>query len=423
MMKNTHILRGVGIALVLSLAFSTACSSDDGGGKGGDGGAASTGKTTDGDSGIDLTTGMSGDGEGDGDGGGDGKGCGGEDVEAMPIETQMLLLVDTSESMDGTPDGFEKTKWETLVDSLHVALPKVEDRIGMGLKMYPSGDTESDICSVETGIEVEVALSSENVTTILDELGSKSRTGSSQGDTPTAAALADALEYFESGPGKELGGNRYVLLATDGGPNCNDDPQVDCTCSGDISDKSCGVREKCTVNIDPSEAASACSLDGDLGSCCDVPTLCLDDGGTIAAVTALAAAGIKTIVLGMPGSEAYEDVLDALAEAGGIPSSGETKYERVDDPEELTTRLQKITVNLIRSCEIEVADPPSDANQVNVYLDGDIIFKDDEDGWMYPREADDDYSVIELVGPTCERVKSEGVGKISVKYGCDTIIR
>ncbi len=432
-MKNTIVLRSALFPLLCAIGLFSACSGkgEDGDGDRGDGGAANTSSSGDGDAttGLDLTAGTSDGTSGDGDSGTSttgGQECGGEDVEAAPVETQMLLVVDTSESMDGTPSGFDSSKWETLVTSLKSALPKVEDRIGMGLKMFPSGDTDADVCSVETGIEVDIELGSDNVGSILSTVDAASRDGNSQGDTPTAVALSDALDYFSDGGGKDLSGNRFVLLATDGGPNCNDNPAVDCTCDADpTSDKDCGVRDKCTVNIDPDEVSSSCSLDGDWGSCCgsDQQTLCLDDAGTLDAVKALADAGIKTIVVGMPGSEAYTGVLDTLAEAGGVAAEGDTKYYKVEDPDGLTETLESITLNLIKTCEIEVAEPPADALEVNVYLDGEVIFKDDEDGWIYPGEEDDDFTVVELVGPTCEQVQKEGVEKISVKYGCDTIIR
>src|SRR6187551_837792 len=130
MMKHKQLLQGSLLAFTLALGLFAGCGNSDGGdgdGGMGGGGAGSTDSSTDTD--FDLTT-SSASGDGDGDGGGastatgDGDDeCGDEVVEAAPKETQMLLVVDTSESMDGTPTGFDQTKWETLVDSLNVALP------------------------------------------------------------------------------------------------------------------------------------------------------------------------------------------------------------------------------------------------------------------------------------------------------------
>ena len=41
------------------------------------------------------------------------------------------------------------------------------------------------------------------------------------------APNARAYDYFTTGAGKSLSGDRFVLLATDGGPNCN--PSLTCT--------------------------------------------------------------------------------------------------------------------------------------------------------------------------------------------------
>ena len=56
-----------------------------------------------------------------------------------------------------------------------------------------------------------------------------------------------------------------------------------------------------------------------------------------------------------------------------------------------------------------------------MYLDGDVIPKDDDDGWMYDMSTDP--VTIVLTGPTCTEVEETGVEKISVKYGCMTIVR
>src|SRR5690606_36751154 len=111
------------------------------------------------------------------------------------------------------------------------------------------------------------------------------------GNTPTAAALALAHEYLTTGPGSELEDENYVLLAIDGGPNCNEG----ITCEA----------ASCTVNIDRPELPCE--------NCCAVaPVQCLDDDGTVAEVDALAEAGITTFVVGIPGSDepAYQALLD-----------------------------------------------------------------------------------------------------------------
>src|SRR5260221_473533 len=109
------------------------------------------------------------------------------------------------------------------------------------------------------------------------------------GFTPTAAALDLALTYFTTGAGASLTGDKYVLLATDGGPNCNSSLTPACGYS------------TCTVNLD-----NQCGADGRTTNCCAVSivgstVLCLDAAATTAKITALRTAGVKPVAVGIPG--------------------------------------------------------------------------------------------------------------------------
>src|SRR5260370_25018174 len=123
------------------------------------------------------------------------------------------------------------------------------------------------------------------------------------GSTPTSATLTALLPRLVA-----LRGRTVVLLATDGGPNCN-------------SKAACGA-DSCIPNI---EGANGCKAPV---NCCDPalygPESCLDDGGTNAAVAQLFAQGIRTYVVGIPGSAPYADGLNQLATAGGTDPPGQT---------------------------------------------------------------------------------------------------
>jgi len=150
--------------------------------------------------------------------------------------------------------------------------------------------------------DIVVPIQSGGAALILEELGNTAPSGG----TPTAAALTRALEYFTTGEGASLAGEKYVLLATDGGPNCNED--LTCaaaTCTLNIEDKCPPNTNCCDAAVDP------------VG-----PTKCLDEDASVAAVAALAAEGIKTFVVGIPGTEAYADTLDLLAAESGVANPG-----------------------------------------------------------------------------------------------------
>src|SRR5688572_7804768 len=365
---------GAGILLLSAgIAGTTGCG-DGSGDAGGTGAMPGSGGNTS-DLGNDLGS-SGGNDSGSGGSGGEGGGsCGGEEVTADPVVANVLFVIDKSGSMNATPDGFTESKWDTLVESLGTALTAVQDDIGMGLQLYPSGDTSTDVCAVETGVEVDVAPGA----TALPDIEAALSSATPDGQTPTAAALLLALDYFTEGAGVDLEGEPFVVLATDGGPNCGSGdscvPAEGCQPSDD-----CGIEEAatCTINIE------GCGGGGcpDEGSYCLEASECLDDDATLAAVTALADAGISTIVVGMPGSESYQAVLDELAVAGGLPAQlTSPKYYKVDDADGLSQTLQDITRGVIRSCDILAEEPPPDPTKVNVFIDGEVIPKDPDDGW------------------------------------------
>lgn len=103
-------------------------------------------------------------------------------------------------------------------------------------------------------------------------------------------------------------------------------------------------------------------------------------------VEALHEAGVVTMVVGIPGSEFYGDVLDELAEKGGAPASADSpKYFKVDDPEALQEALDSLTIELVKTCELQLETEP---NEVNVYLDGAVVPQQGDDGWELDSSTD-----------------------------------
>jgi hypothetical protein len=225
------------------------------------------------------------------------------------------------------------------------------------------------------------------------------------GGTPTAAALERALQYFTEGDGLLLEGEKYVLLATDGGPNCN----YDNACEADT----------CTPNLD---GAPQCAD----GNCCDgAGEFCVDDSGVTEQIEALQAAGIDTFVVGIPGTEEYADYLDAFARAGGVPNQGGTRdYFAVSGAlgvTGLTDVLTTITTALVTSCEITLAEPPAQISLVNVAIDCEVVRKEgvDGSGWEFDDPANPRSVIVH--GPACDDLKANGARRVDVVYGCTTI--
>ncbi len=383
--------------LVLASVIAVACGDDDdadsGGLSGGNGGSA--GSSQGGTAGTGISLGGAPD-----TGGSDGLGgasCG-DVVEADTLPINVLLVIDQSESMVDNKLG-SVTRWQAMKDALSATLEPTEGRLSYGLKLFPGAPQ----CDVSEGVDVEIATeSSEDILAALE--------GEPSGGTPTAAALERALDYFENGAGMNLMGDKYVLLATDGGPNCVE------------ADAPCDAAE-CTINIDGKcpDGVNCCAEDADKEAC-------LDDDGAIAAVTALAEAGIKTIVVGIPGTEEYESTLNAMAEAGGLPADGDTSYYAVAEgggAKGLTDALLSITETLIRTCEFELASQPPFLDRVNVEVDGEIVPRVEgggEEGWDYADEGVSPPTVV-LQGATCDQVESEGAETVKIFYGCETVVK
>lgn len=348
---------------------------------------------------------------GDGSGLAEGGACGSTKFVANPPLVNVLLVVDKSLSMDDKPTGFAISKWAALRAALASTLEQTKDKISYGLDLYPysgkSGGALADSCqmpSTTSPVIVPVQGGAKSAPLILAALDANLPSGA----TPTALALERAYTYFTTGAGKGLSGERYVLLATDGGPNCN----AALTCAADA----------CTVNMD-----GKCP---DNLNCCDpkVDKLgasnCLDQDASVAQVTQLLAkANVKTIVVGIPGTEAYVDTLNALAAESGVTNpDAPPDYFAVSAKSGaagLAEALGHITTGLVKSCELHLEEEPPDRDHLFVVIDGVSIPRNDPDGWAIP-DPDPAHTppVIEIAGATCEKLKAEGAEYINVSYGC-----
>ncbi len=277
--------------------------------------------------------------------------------------------------------------------------------------MYPSATPDTCETPKDLDVLVPVGAGATTVPEIEHALG----TYMPAGGTPTADALAHALDYFTTGDGKSLSGTSYVLLATDGGPNCNADLSCDAS--------------SCTVNLENSMAGKGCG-----GSCCDPkldpngPANCLDEKRSVAQVSALADAGIKTFVVGIPGSQFFADTLDKLAVAGlEEHPSGPPSYYAVtsaDGAQGLADVLTRITTGLITSCRLQLTSVPPDPNYedlLNVVIDGQDVPQMGADGWTVDRTTAP--PTIVLAGKTCEYMESHGAERVQITYGCPTLVR
>jgi hypothetical protein len=340
-----------------------------------------------------------------------GDGCGQTTVKGSSKEVDILLVIDRSGSMSSTPTGFATDKWAALKTALPAALDPVKGGISLGVELFPNNLTTPipvscttqcwDMPAGEAAIEVPVGPGTTTLPNIVAKLAP-----APSGGTPTRAALQAASDYFTTGSGKALAGDKYVLLATDGGPNGNTTP-----CPQD----------KCTVNLDLNQIGASYMNYCDANLVADGPKSCLDDTPTQALLTTMAAAGIKTFVVGIPGSEPYANTLDAFAVAGGEVPVGamSPKYFAVTAAggvDGLKQVFETITHQLIKTCRLQLQSEPPDAMLLNVSVDGKTILYGDADGWTL--DSTTSPATVELKGATCANVEMNGANSIQILYGC-----
>jgi hypothetical protein len=404
-------------SFLLSLVGSAAaagCQSDDPDRSLGTGGSAGTGRAGTGS--ILMPDGGGGEGAGpsEPDACGELEGleqCGGTKKEAKLNTINVLLVIDKSGSMTDQPTGFATDKWSALKSALESMLSTVNERVHVGLLLYPYSterpiDLDNcgvDCCTVpdsEAAVVVNVGPGSESAPAINTRLAATPPGGG----TPTAQALARAYEYFETGAGAALEGSRFVLLATDGGPNCNGALSCD--------------EERCTPNLDG---------DCDGSNCCEnAGEFCVDDAAVTSEITKLNGAGIPTFVIGIPGTEDYAEYLDAFALAGGVPRTGSSRdyyaVSAAQGVQGLVDVFTDITTELVRSCEIELTEKPPSLMSVNVAVDCKVVSQanaPDGSGWEFDQEPGP--TKVILHGPVCDNLQANGATRVDVVYGCPTI--
>jgi hypothetical protein len=320
--------------------------------------------------------------------------CGGVAVSLTRRSANVILLIDRSGSMEQrTSDGM--VKWTALREALQTVLPDFSDSIAVGLTFFPSdmgpfdgGVGSNASCEVPTTLAFEPRI--RQSAAVLDRL---SRT-SPNGSTPTAASLRLAYNWYQRAA--DLVGDRYLILATDGAPNC--DPAADVrTC-------------RCTsLSTGPADAGMCVAR---------TAVSCLDQAGVIAQLEALARVGVHTFVLGLNGVQDFADVLNAMADAGGRGRPGSpTRYYSAATASEITRQLQGIS-EVVADCTLRVMSPPPDPALVDVRLDGRSLYHDTRraNGWDW---GDGSHQQIVFYGQACTDVRmATGGSRLVAAFGC-----
>jgi hypothetical protein len=333
--------------------------------------------------------------------------CGATFLREVKDPPNLYFVVDRSGSMGELVEGSSRTKFQSARAVIGEVLSRIGHRVRYGGAVFPSFEAPEE-CRAGTEFfppklgTLPSCAGEENAQ--LTDFSRRLGTFLPEGGTPTALTL-DALRPKLT----ELDGATAVVLVTDGAPNCN--AEAECEAEG------------CGLNIEGASVGGfACN---DSYNCCD-PALtgygangyCVDEDGSVEAVLALAASGIATYVVGMPGAERYADVLSRLAEAGGRPREGSSSYYATSDEKELREALYAIGTGVAIRCSIDLEAPPDDPSLVNVYFDGELLPSDPENGWSWDGEAR-----IVVNGEACTDLRSGEVLDARAVFGCDTVVR
>lgn len=292
---------------------------------------------------------------------------------------RLLFVIDRSGSMsEPLVPGGAVSRWEATVDVLRETLPRFEARLAMGALIFPrtpDGDTTLrylQYCQVQPGTGITVDVAPSNAAAVNQMLAQTFTLGA----TPTGAAVRRATQWLRAHDAR--GAAQYLVLLTDGIPNCN----------SDIAPGAC----EC---LDP---AGMCS--GARGR-----LSCLDDDGTVDAIAAARAAGIATYVVGIDGSIAarYQSVLDRMAEVGGRANAQSPLYSSIRDRAQLLATFEGIQ-RTVALCSYVTPSRPDAPDAIDVDLDGARVPRDPtrREGWDW---TDREYGELTFYGRACDRAQ------------------
>jgi hypothetical protein len=285
------------------------------------------------------------------------KTCGLQTYKLQHRPAELVLVLDRSGSMlEPAMDGATTSKWDDVTAAVDETIMKTQAAVQWGLKVFPSGDED---CSVAPGLDVPTA--GMNYARVFAAIATHPPPSTG---TPTVQAIAQTVAYLQSVKSNNA---RYLLLATDGQPNCSD------------------------------------------GS------LTPDPDGAVQAVQAAAAAGFHTFVVGVATGSDAVDTLDRMAVAGGEPRAGTPKYYPVTSRGDLVAALNLIT-GLVSNCVFPLGTQPPSPDAVAVDVGTVRVARDTShrDGWDYDASG----TAVQVYGPACDRIKMSDGQDVKITYGC-----
>ena len=304
----------------------------------------------------------------------DGHNCGLQQYGLQNVPPDLLIILDKSGSMAN--DAMDQqcvapcqSKWSSMTDGINMVVAQTDTTIRWGLNFF----SNDNACGVNAGPAVPIAVGNGPAiaTAIMGTMPG--------GNTPTAAAVTSGANYLlglaDTNP-------KYILLATDGEPNC--------------------------------AAGGGGRRGGGGGNASDAP-------GAEAAVTMAAAGGIPVFVVGVGNVASAQMTLDQLATDGGRAQATEPLYYPVSNTADLVAVLTKIG-GQITSCTFGLGKAPPDPTNIAVYAYAGTtstrLAQSMTDGWEYGAGM----TSIELFGAACDAVKAKTTTDVQAVFGCPGVI-
>jgi hypothetical protein len=310
--------------------------------------------------------------------------CGVSTNDLTRSPADVLLVLDTSGSMVSNKMASGATRWADVTKALNQALPATDASLNWGLMQYPGvsatttaaggrtggrgGSSGSSGNSCAAGV-VDVPIKPLNASTVMAAY--QARTPNSNSNTPTKASIDAAVAYLKQSTSPNP---KYIVLATDGEPNCGS------------------------------------------GTSSDVTTQTIADA--VSAIETAKAAGISVFVVGIStAGTTASGTLDKMAVAGGQALSTSPRYYSVNTSDELVTAMSSISGQIATCTFTMTAAPPDPGNVVVQFSDGSRAGRDTSkaDGWDY---IDGTYKKIQLFGPPCDKVMNGTLKDVKILFGC-----
>ncbi len=277
--------------------------------------------------------------------------CGGQTFRLENTPPNVMLVLDRSASMSSAIGNTATTsKWDDLNSAIGALIDRYDANVRLGATFFAADDN----CAAG----LVGAIAAQNGGAIRDQLAKQSPGG----NTPTATTL-DAI--MSSRALADASRANYLVLATDGMPNCDD---VDVT-----------RRIQQLFDSTPS---------------------------------------VRTFVIGI-GSEtdSSPDLLNQWADAGRTAREGATHYFQTSSSAALDAAFDAVARSIV-SCDFRLSAAPDDPQSMNVTENGLTVAPSPTSGWTYDKTT----HTVTLHGAACDQVRNDMQTDVAVVYGCPQLI-